>query len=57
MLNKRPYKRILFIGGPVVLLAVSIVSGFVGDVGTAINARAMPAGQVSSLYDGSKRQS
>ncbi len=52
MLDKRLYKRILLLGAPVVLLAVSIVSGFVGDVGTAVVSRAMPAGQFSSLYDG-----
>ena len=52
MLNKRLYKRILLLGAPVVLLVVSIVSGFVGDVGTAVVYRALPAGQVSSLYDG-----
>ena len=52
MLDKRLYKRILLLGAPVVLLVVSIVSGFVGDVGTAVVSRALPAGQFSSLYDG-----
>ena len=50
--KKRLHKRILFIGVPIVLFALSIFSGFASDVGTAITARVLPAGQVYSLYDG-----